>query len=137
MNKTKLTMLFTVIGTVTFTIGLWIYSTMEKLSVFEYSIAGLVGIIVIVSLVMGIKQMKDHKKGLPVEDEMSVRVKQKAAAVAFVYSIYMWTFIVLFTVDITVRPIVPVGLGIVGMGVLFVVLWMYYSKVGIEGEDKD
>lgn len=132
MKKTKTMLIIMLAGTVTFSAGLWAYSTMEPLGTFEIAIAVLVALIVIFSLVIGMKRIKDEKKGLTPEDELSKSIKQKAAATAFMYSFYLWTAIILFMVDTKHSIEIPIGIGIMGMGLLFIGFWIYYSKTGID-----
>jgi len=119
-------------GTLTFSAGLWLYSTIETLGTFEITVAVLVALKVIFSLFIGIKRLQDEKKGLTPEDELSKSIKQRAAAMAFMYSFYLWTFIIIFTVDSALRIEIPIGIGIMGMGILFIGFWIYYSKTGID-----
>lgn len=120
------------VGTVTFTVGLWLYSTKESLSILEYSVAALVLVAVIFSLIIGMKRMKDEDKGLTVDDELSHQIKQKAASRAFMFSFYLWTMIILFGSDANRDIEIPIGIGILGMGALFIGFWIYYSKNGIQ-----
>lgn len=132
MKKTKTMLLSILVGTVTFTVGLWLYSTKESLSILEYSVAALVLVAVIFSLIIGVKRMKDENKGLTVDDELSHQIKQKAASMAFMFSFYLWTMIILFGSDANRNIEIPIGIGILGMGVLFIGFWIYYSKNGIQ-----
>jgi len=135
MEKTKTMLIILLGGTVTFVAGLWAYSTMDSLGTFEYTIAGLVLFVVLISFIIGVKRLKDEKKGLTVEDELSHRIKQKAAASAFHFSLYLWTMVLMFTMDSNLGIEIPIGIGIVGMGILFVGFWIYYSKIGIQDEN--
>lgn len=137
MKSTKTMMLLTLAGTITFALGLWAYSTMDSLGVFEYTIAGAVLITVVISMAIGMRRLKDEKKGLAVDDELSRKIKDKAATVAFMFSFYLWTLIAMFTVDTNIRTEIPIGLGIVGMGLLFLGAWLYYSKIGLTDENKN
>lgn len=131
MKKLRLLLIMILAGTVTFSAGLWMYSTKSELGTKELFIAGLVFVLVIFSLIVGLKKMKNVKKGLPIDDELSNSIKQKAAAMAFMYSFYMWLFIIIFMSDKTMRVEIPVGIGIVGMGLLFFGFWAYYSIQGV------
>jgi len=135
MKNSRTNLLVILAGAVSFIGGLWAYSTMTPLGAFEYGVAGLVLAIVVFSLVVGKKRMKDEKEGLAVDDELSNQIKQKAAAKSFMFSIYLWTMILMYTVDTQVRIEVPIGIGILGMALLFVGFWIYYSKNGIEREN--
>ena len=134
MKNTKTALIVILAGTITFSAGLWAYSTMEHLGAFEIAIAVLVAFIAIFSLIIGMKRIKDEKKGLTAEDELSKNIKQKAAAMAFMYSFYLWTAIIIFTVDTSLQIEIPIGIGIMGMGILFIGFWIYYSKTGIDNE---
>lgn len=135
MNKTRTMLLIMLGGTITFIAGLWAYSTMESLSAFEYTIAGLVLIAVLFGFIVGLRRMKDEKKGFAVDDELSHRIKQKAAASSFQFSFYLWTLILLFTIDSNLSIEIPIGIGIGCMGILFIGFWIYYTKSGLQDEN--
>jgi len=135
MNKIKLMLVFILVGLVSYAVALWFYNTKTSLDISEYIIAAFVLIVVIFSLVVGVKKLKDMKKGYPSDDELSVRIKQKAAANSFLYSFYLWLGIMLFFNDEVLRSSIPVGLGILGMGILFIGFWIYYSKNGLDSKN--
>lgn len=135
MNKIKLMLVFILVGLVSYAVALWFYNTKTSLDTSEYIIAAFVLIVVIFSLVVGVKKLKDMKKGYPSDDELSVRIKQKAAANSFLYSFYLWLGIMLFFNDEVLRSSIPVGLGILGMGILFIGFWIYYSKNGLDSKN--
>lgn len=135
MNKIKLMLVFILVGLVSYAVALWFYNTKTSLDISEYIIAAFVLIVVIFSLVVGVKKLKDMKKGYPSDDELSVRIKQKAAAKSFLYSFYLWLGIMLFFNDEVLRSSIPVGLGILGMGILFIGFWIYYSKNGLDSKN--
>lgn len=135
MKKTRTNLLLLLSLALTFAVGLWLYSLMDKLGIFEFAVAGFVLIFVIVSLIIGIKRMKDEKKGLAVEDELSHRIKLKAAANAFFYSFYLWAMIAMFTIDLNLRIEIPIGIGMLGMSILFIGFRIYYSTIGIKDEN--
>lgn len=135
MNKIKLMLVFILVGLVSYAVALWFYNTKTSLDISEYIIAAFVLIVVIFSLVVGVKKLKDMKKGYPSDDELSVRIKQKAAANSFLYSFYLWLGIMLFFNDEALRSSIPVGLGILGMGTLFIGFWIYYSKNGLDSKN--
>lgn len=134
-TKIRTMLLLVLVGALTFTTGLWFYSTREPLGALGYTIAALVLVIVLISLWVGLKRIKDEKSRLPVDYELSHRIKEKAAAHAFYFSIYLWTFILLFMHDTSFGIHVPVGFGLIGMAVLFVGFWFYYTKLGVGDED--
>lgn len=137
MKKTRTALILMLAGTVSFSVGLWLYAQQEPLTLTEYSIAALVLLVVIFGFVIGMRRIRDVKRGLPAEDELSHQIKQKAAASAFTGSFYLWMLIAMFVVDSGLRPELPVGVGLLGMGVLFVAFWIYYSKAGVQDANAD
>ena len=132
MKNTKAYLLFLILGTMTFALGLWVYSHYDALGSLEYAYIGFVVIAVVVGLLFGIRRLKNEKEGLPPEDELSIKVRMKAGAIAFSFSLYMWLFILIFTMDTNLSVEVPIGIGIGLMSLIFVILWAYYSKKGVD-----
>jgi uncharacterized membrane protein YuzA (DUF378 family) len=131
MKKTR-TILYLLIGlTVTFVVGITMYSTVAEIKPIEYLIYGIVGLLVIFSILRVFKNLKDENKGLTTEDELSKKIKLKAGANAFMASFYLWTMILLFTMDSSFSNEIILGIGIFGMGVLFVGFWVYHNNKGI------
>lgn len=137
MSKTKLSLILIIIGTITFALGMGIYAMSEKLSSFEYFVAGLVIAVVIFSIIIGRKKLRDEKKGLPADDELSKRIKEKAAAKAFYISFYLWVFVIIFAPIVKVDHEISIGFGLMGMALLFMIFWIDYSKKGLGNEDQN
>ncbi len=132
MKSTK-TIMFALIGlTLTFGAGIAMYSTMAEIKPMEYIIYAAVGLIVVFSLARVVKNLKDEKKGFTIEDELSQKIKLRAGANAFTASFYLWTMILLFTIDSNIENEILLGIGIVGMGLMFVGFWFYHDKKGID-----
>lgn len=55
----------------------------------------IIGVAVIAGLNM-IKKDKEKKEGIPVDDELSTKIKYKAGYKAYMASMYMWLFIFFF-----------------------------------------
>lgn len=117
-------------------IAFWVFKATKPFNIETYFVLGLVALIIGISLYFKITSYKSEKAGLTAEDELSKRVKEKSAAKAFNWSIYMWLFI-LFLVDMEPRENIIIGLGIIGMGLIFFLNWLYLSKEGISDENKD
>ena len=134
--RNKKIVLFALIGlTLTFITGIAFYSTMAELMPVDYVIYAGIGSIVLFSIIAIFKQLRDEKKGLVTEDELSRKIKQKAAANSFTASIYLWTMILLFTMDSNIGNEILLGIGIVGMGLIFIGFWLYHNNKGIESEN--
>lgn len=116
-------------------LGLWAYMAKEPFNTIGYLIFGLSILMIVFGLYFKIQIYKNEKSGLNPDDELSKRIKEKAAAKAFSFSIYMWVFIILFLIDMEPRDKIIIGLGLIGMGIIFFLNWIYYSKIGISDED--
>ena len=135
MKKTKTLLIITISLAVTYIAGIFAYATMSPIDMMDYVVFAGIGLIVIFSLLLVLKRYQDEKKGLVTEDELSRQVKEKAASRAFIFSIYWWTMIMMFTMDTHISHETILGIGIMGMGLIFLGLWYYYNKEGIANEN--
>lgn len=134
MKNTKTSLILVLAGAVTFSVVLWLYSTRKELNFLEIAVAIGVAIVVLASLFIGKRRLKDEKQGLPADDELSILIKQRAAAGAFMVSIFMWTFIILAFADSDISADVLISSGILGMALIFFSLWFYHSKKGMKND---
>ncbi len=137
MKSTKTALILVLVGAVMFSGGLWLYSTGKSLGLLEIGTAILVLIVVLLSLFVGLKRIKDEKKGLPVDDELSLRIKQKAGASAFSVSFILWPIILIFTMDSDLDVRIPIEIGILAMGLIFIGFWIYFSRMGLKDENQN
>ena len=116
--------------------GYWIFKTSQPLNVYAYSIIGAMLLIVGFVIYTGIKALKDAKSGLSPIDELSNKIAEKAAAIAFRVSIYMWLFglfvLEMFNIDSVNKAKFVIAIGMVGMTLIFLFTRLYLSKTGID-----
>jgi hypothetical protein len=74
---------------------------------------------------------KSLKRGLPLEDERSRRVRDKAAAFSFYVSLYLLLGISYFSDYVELRVGQAIGAGILGMAATFGLSYLYFDKKGI------
>lgn len=118
-------------------LSLWAHIAKEPFDTVGYLIFGLSILMIGLGLYFKIQSYKNEKSGLTSDDELSKRIKEKATAKSFNISFYMWLFIILFVKDIEPKVKIIMGLGLLGMALVFFINWFYYSKVGISDENKD
>lgn len=118
-------------------LGLWAYKAEEPFDIVGYLIFGLSILMIGFGLYFKIQSYKSEKAGLTSDDELSKRIREKAASKAFSISIYMWLFAILFLIGIEPKIKIIIGIGLLGMVLVFFINWFYYSKVGILDENKD
>ena len=134
MKNTRYLIILLSIGIATFGIGFWTYSTVADLELADYLLFGLILILVTFSLVISFRRLGEEKKGLAGEDELSTRIKEKAATSAFFTSATMWLFIMIFSSSSRLSQDILFGIGILGMWLIFIAFWMYYNHKGLSNE---
>ena len=118
-------------------LSFWVYKSNKPFDLLGYLIFGLSILMIGFGLYFKIQSFKSERAGLTSKDELSRRIKEKAASKAFSYSVYMWVFVILFLTDMEPREKIIIGLGLLGMILIFFLNWLYYSKIGISDENKD
>ncbi|WP_439484369.1 hypothetical protein [Cyclobacterium plantarum] len=118
----------------------WIIKTTKPLNEHAYGIIGAMLLIVGFIIYLGIQALKDAKSGLNPVDELSKTITEKAAAIAFRISIFMWLFglfaLDMFLVDSVNKAKFVIAIGMVSMTLIFLITRWYLSRVGID-ENKD
>lgn len=88
-------------------------------------------LLVIFGFYFGYRRITSEKRGEPAEDELSKKVLQKAAALSYYLSLYLWLVIMYLTDKLKNDPEVMFGWGILGMGIIFAISWLFYNFRGI------
>jgi uncharacterized membrane protein len=87
-------------------------------------------IILIFAIIVYKRGNSDLKKGLPLKDERSQKVMQKAMSMAFLVSLYILLAIGWLSDDLIkfrdVSQATSISVGI--MALLFLIFWIYYNK---------
>jgi len=82
------------------------------------------------ALMMTLRQVRDVKDGLPMEDERSKKVMQKAMSTSFLLMIYLLLAVGFVTDRVDIEPRHVSSIGILGGAVFFFVSWFYYNWRG-------
>ena len=114
---------------------LWMYKAKEPFDSLGYVVFGLCILMIGFGVYFRIQNYNNEKAGLTSDDELSKRIKEKAAAKAFSISIYMWLFAILFLIGAEPRVKIMICFGMLGMVLIFFLNWFYYSKVGLPDEN--
>jgi peptidoglycan/LPS O-acetylase OafA/YrhL len=91
-------------------------------------------LVVLFGLYVAYRRFSSVKLGQPAEDEFSKKVLQKAAALSYYISLYLWLLIMYLTDRHKAETEMMFGLGILGMAVIFGASWIYYNFRGIKNE---
>jgi hypothetical protein len=129
MKKSILLFVSGIIGSIAMTISFFRLSQIMTFGKSYYYVFGLILLVMIVSTVIYFKQMRDELRGIPVADEMTENISRLAAADSFPYSLSMWILILIFSTAAD-NAVIPVTIGIAGMGVIYGSYWIYYKYKG-------
>jgi hypothetical protein len=92
-------------------------------------------VLFIFGLYMGVSRILSLRKKEPIDDEMSKKIKMKAASYSYYISLYMWMFMIFFFKDrINLDKDELIGFGIVCMSFIFIVTWSILKIKGIKSE---
>lgn len=108
----------------------WFTNTTRTISIGEIAMYSTLMLIVGFAVFIAIRRMKAAKEGIATEDELSKKVLQKASSMAFYTSLYWWLFLMYFTEKSKFENHTQIGVGILGMAVLFAAFWVYYNHKG-------
>jgi peptidoglycan/LPS O-acetylase OafA/YrhL len=70
----------------------------------------------------------------PVEDEYTKKIMLKTSSYSFYISLYLWLLISYFSESSTKDTQQIIGLGIIGMAIVFVISWIFVKLIGLRNE---
>jgi peptidoglycan/LPS O-acetylase OafA/YrhL len=113
---------------------IWFFTGGEKQILSDFLKFGVILLILIFAIFFGIRRLKSVRNGEPAEDELSKKVLGKAAAMSYYISVYLWLAIMYFCDRINLPNHTLIGVGIVGMAVVFAVCWLVVNFTGLKNE---
>ena len=123
-----------VITMVIVTVGIWIFQSDQNpdavSKVPEILQVSIIVVLFALGLILAVKRIKSIKHGLPVEDEMSRKVRQKSAAWSYYFSIYVWVAALYLYHESDLEGNVLIGGGILIMALLFGIFNLIFSNFG-------
>lgn len=128
MKKEILMIVF--VATVVLGVVLW-FTNLTKPVTFE--VIAQIGIVILLvgfAVYIAVSRIKSAKDGLKPEDELSKKIRQKALATSYLVSLYWWLFLGFYSDKKEFACHTIIGMGILGMAVLFAGFWVYYNYKG-------
>ena len=109
------------------TILLWFFQVREDMNIYLLLFA--VGVILVIgfSVYNGITMIRESRRHLPVEDELSRKNKLRAGYYSYLFSIYLW-ILLYFLADRFQNPRILFAAGIMGMAILFLGSLLYFKN---------
>ena len=77
------------------------------------------------------EKISKARKGEAAEDELSKKVLQKSSSISYYISLYLWLLLSYFSdrIDFTTEELI--GTGIIGMALIFGIIWMVINVRGL------
>ena len=132
MKKTGLIFILAVL--VLITVGFWFFSGSNVHKPMDLVSLGVIILVIAFAVFVGYKKVISVQRGEPAEDELSKKVMQKTAAWSYYISLYLWLAIMYFSDRIELENHSLIGMGILGMAVVFAISWLVIYFGGINNE---
>lgn len=116
-----------VLGTTLF----WFTNSGSGLQAAEVWQFAVILLIVAFALYILFTRVKSMNRGEPAEDELSVKILQKASSLSFYISLYIWVAMIIINDRVTMDTEVLLGTGILSMAVVWVVLVIFFKVRGL------
>lgn len=113
--------------------GLWIIQPSKSTSTaLEYIFVVVIFLFFLLGGYLGYGRMKRKKQGLPEEDELSIKIAQKSAAISFYLSLVLWLTLIFIQSHFFIDIKWLLSFGMIGMAIIFVISWLIINNQGID-----
>lgn len=130
----KSLIVFIVVGLVLLTTGLLLFKSFELLSTMDFLHIGIITLIVGFAVFIGFKRLRSEKRGEPAEDELSKKILQRAAAISYYISLYIWVILIFLKDRVEFETEELLGSGILAMAATFGISWLIIKSKGIKND---
>ena len=113
---------------------IWILSSSGNFKLIDIANFGIIFVLVALAILLGYRRLSSARRGEPTEDELSKKVMRKASSLAYYISLYLWLLIMFLSDKLNYETHTIIGMGILGMAVVFVVCWLIVNFTGIRNE---
>ena len=113
---------------------IWIEKSQYSGSVREILMFSGVFLVIAFAFFIGMQHIKSLKNKEPVEDELSKKILLKTSSLSFHLSIFLWTIILTFSDSIKLETHIVIGMGILGMAIIFLFCWIGIKLFGLKNE---
>jgi len=130
----NISVLFVLIILIAITTGLWFFNSDTGLNLKELSPFVVILVVLGFAVFIGIKRLSSAKHGEPIEDELSKKILVKSSSISYYISIYLWLFIMYYSDKTTLENHSLIGVGILGMALIFAITWVIVHFRGLRNE---
>ncbi|NOY37128.1 MAG: hypothetical protein GXO83_06090 [Chlorobi bacterium] len=85
----------------------------------------------VLGLFVLIRRFISIRKGESASDELSRLILQKASSLSFYITLYLWILISYLSDKVNFESGQIIGYGIIGMAVIFSVIWLFLKIIGL------
>ncbi len=130
----KAVIIFIVAALVIVAVVLWILSSSGNFKLIDIANFGIIFLLVALAVLLGYRRLSSARRGEPTEDELSKKVMRKTSSLAYYISLYVWLLIMFLSDKLDYETHTIIGMGILGMAVVFAVCWLVINFTGIKNE---
>jgi hypothetical protein len=130
MKRTLILFLAMLAGAIAFSIAFFYYATHLQLGSTYYIVYSVIMAISLVGVAGSFRRLMDERKGIPADDELTLKLGRKAAFDSFPYSLSLWITILVCSMG-SKTSVLPISFGIIGMSLIYGGFWLYYKSKGI------
>ena len=116
------------------TTALWFFSKTNKITTVDIAGLGVILLVVGFAVFIGYKRLTSAKRGEPAEDELSKKVMLRTSSLSYYISLYLWLVIMYFSDRLKLETHTIIGVGILGMAVIFTICWLVFNFRGVRNE---
>ena len=114
--------------------GLFIMESYEIAPIQNNSTTIVLIVLSLIAVIVAILRLTAWKNKEPVEDEYTKKIMLKTSSYSFYISLYLWLLISYFSEGSAMDTQRIIGLGIVGMAIVFVISWVFVKLIGLRNE---
>lgn len=81
---------------------------------------------------IGVRRIRSIQSGQPAEDELSLKIMQKASSASYYFSIYLWLLLMYLSDKSEWETHTLIGAGILGMAIILVLCWIFFKMIGLK-----
>lgn len=112
----------------------WFANVKVSFTMAELMPVGVIVLVVGLAVFIGVKRIMSVRRGEPAEDELSKKILVKTSSISYYISIYLWLFLMYFSDRLQLENHTLIGVGILGMAIIFALSWVILNFRGLKDE---
>jgi hypothetical protein len=109
---------------------IWLLHSTDEIKIGSLVMFAIILLVAGFVVALAVSKLKSAKDGLASEDELSNLIKDKASSRSYYVSLYWWLVVMYISDKTVLATSTLIGVGILGMAVLFAGFWIYFNFKG-------